>query len=184
MARILNGSVAYGNFTEGFVTSLAERLRGLAVLEIFAGNGLLASQLAAQGVAVTATSLFSGHDGHGMGMRHPVIEMDAVQAVRELGTEADALLMSWPTTTEATTRAVMEWGSERPVVFIGEISRQDIGPGGLGGCATDTFFEATEIVEALPDYEAGNWLDRAVIMRARPEWIERYGTSPAPFPRR
>lgn len=179
MARVDDGSVAYGNFSDRFVDGLAETLQGMAVLEIFAGNGLLAAKLAARGIQVTATSLFSGHDGHGMGLRHPVIEMDAVQAVRELGAAAEALLMSWPTTTEATTRAVLEWGSERPVVFIGEITRPDLDQAGLGGCATDTFFEATEILGELEGYEPGNWLDRAVMMRARPEWVERYATRPS-----
>lgn len=178
MARIDNGAVAYGSFTAPFVDALADILQGARVLEVFAGNGLLASRLAARGVGITATSLLSGHDGHERGLRHPVIEMDAVSAVREFGEAADVLLMSWPTTTEATTRAVLEWGSEKPVVFLGEITRRELGGVGLGGCATDTFFEATEILRDLPGYEPRNRLDRAVVLRARPEWVERYGARP------
>ena len=166
--------VAYGSFTHGFVDSLAAVLRGSRVLEVFAGNGLLASKLAARGVQVVATSLFSGHDGHRRGMQFPVLEMDAVRAVRELGPEADVLLMSWPTVTEAALVAALEWGEERPIAFLGEITRHDLWMAGLGGCATDAFFEATEVVEEIPGYQGRGMLDRAVVMRTRPAWAEAY----------
>ncbi len=140
---------AYGNFSPGFVRSLAGRLRGQRVLEVFAGNGLLAARLAAHGVDIRATSLFAGHDGHERGMHHPVEQLDAVAAVGRYGDVSDILLMSWPTVTEAAARAVLEWGSERAVVFVGEIPRPEWGMAGLSGCATDLFHEITDVVEEL-----------------------------------
>jgi hypothetical protein len=98
-----------------------------------------------------------------------VIEMHALQAVRELGDGSDVLLMSWPTVTEAAAAAVLAWGCERDVIFIGEMT--DYVRGHLGGCATDAFFEMTEVMSVIESYEPGNVLERAVVLRTRPEYI-------------
>lgn len=159
---------SYGKFTPAFADALAARLQGQRVLEVFAGNGLLAKLLSERGVQITATTILSGHDGHQFGMYHPVVEIDAVKAVQRFGTTHDVLLMSWPTVTEAATLAVAAWGSERAVLFIGEMPRPDLGMAGLQGCATDLFFEVTEVVSDLEGYTPQNMLERAVELRFRP----------------
>jgi len=165
--------VTYGNFTPEFLDELAEILRDRKVLEVFAGNGFLASLLSARGVDIQATSQFAGHDGHQSGMYHPVIEMDASDAVLSLGANADVLLMSWPTADEGATKAALAWGDDRPIVFIGEISRLDEGMLGLGGCASDLFFEITLIERDIASYEPRNRLDRAVIMHLSREAVRK-----------
>jgi len=137
--RTPDAPVAFGHFTPSFLDDLADLLAGKRVLEVFAGNGLLAASLAQRGIAITATSLFSGHDGHRAGLLYPVIELDAVAAVHAFGNDADILLMSWPTTTDAAAVAALVWGPVRDIIFIGEVT--DYGKGHLGGCATDLFFE-------------------------------------------
>ena len=71
-------------------------LKDKRILEVFAGNGLLASLLAEKGVFVNATSLLSGHDGHQEGMHYDVALMDARKAVQVYGDDSDVLLVSWP----------------------------------------------------------------------------------------
>ncbi len=160
------GHGEWGSFTDGFADALAGRLSGLRVLETFAGNGRLAAMLASRGVAVTATSLRSGHDGHARGFHHPVLEMDAYEAVARLGAGHDVLLMSWPTVTEAATAAALEWGDGRPLLFLGEVT--DYARGFLGGCATDLFFEVVAPVGPLAGYEGRSVHDRALEFAVRP----------------
>lgn len=165
--------VSYGNFTPDFLDELAVVLRGKRVLEVFAGNGLLASLLATRGIEITSTSRLSGHDGHESGFHHPVIEMEADQAVTSLGAERDVLLMSWPTADEGATRAALAWGEDRPIIFIGEITRFGEGMMGLGGCASDLFFAITEIEHDITSYEPRNRLERAVVMRLNRDAVRK-----------
>ena len=163
--------ITYGNFTEPFLNSLAEQLKGKRVLEIFAGNGFLASELEKRGITILPTTIFSGHDGHAEKMYTDVLEIDALSAVKEYTDDHDILLVCWPTTTEETWKASMEWGSEKPIFFIGEAPK----PGNpYPGCASDTFFEAVEQTNTIPGYEPRNYLDSAYIMHSKPEWIKKY----------
>jgi hypothetical protein len=164
--------VAWGNFTLGFLYDLAAALRGQRVLEVFAGNGLMAASLASRGVQITATSLFSGHDGHERGLHHPVLEVDAVTAVTTYGADCDVLLMSWPTATRAAAACVAAWGTQRDIVFIGEVT--DHACGHLGGCASDDFFELTDIQSRFLSYHPGNMLDHALVLRATVALVETY----------
>lgn len=157
--------VSFGKFTPDFVADLADRLAGKRILEVFAGNGLFASLLAAKGVTITATSWFTGHDGHEEGMHYPVIEMDAVHAVHQFGKDSDVLLMSWPTVTEAVLLAVVAWGTEKDIIFIGEWT--DYKRNHLGGCATDAFFESVEVIEEIRSYQSRNVMERAVVLRLK-----------------
>lgn len=153
-----------GTFWRGgaeFVEELAESLRGKRVLEICAGNGLLAGLLAARGVEVKATSLFSGMDAHDRGLFHPVEEMSAVAAVAAYGAESDVLLVSWPLPTDETLDAARLWGAGRPIAFIGELSNPAAGI--YGGCASDAFFEQTRIESSFGSYR-GNMLETAATM--------------------
>lgn len=111
---------------------------------------------------------------HERGFHHPVEEVDAVSAVRRHGPSRDALLMSWPVTGEAATVAALEWGSDRPIHWIGEITRFDLGGAGLGGCASDLFHQVTEVREDIPGYVGRGRLDRAAILSVRPECVARW----------
>lgn len=145
-----------------FVDDLAGALSGRRVLEIFAGNGYLSAWLASKGVNIVATSILSGMDAHAKGVYCPVIDMDAICAVKAFSKETDTLLICWPTVTEDVTAAAALWGKERDIVFIGEVT--EYSKGHLGGCATDSFFEQSEIVAEIPSYQ-GNMLEKAMILR-------------------
>ncbi|MDW9481809.1 hypothetical protein GOB57_24480 [Sinorhizobium meliloti] len=80
--------------------------------------------------------------------------------------------MCWPTTVEATTRAALLWG-RKPIVFIGEVTDRSLGMLGLGGCATDLFFEITEEIERFNTYQQKNMLDRAAVRMVRNDAQER-----------
>ncbi|MCZ7862574.1 hypothetical protein O9X98_14460 [Agrobacterium salinitolerans] len=163
----------FGNFDDRFCDELKTWLDGRRVLETFAGNGLLASMLASRGVDIVSTTTFSGHDCHHLGMHHDVIEMDAVAAVSRFGADCDVHLMCWPTTVEATTRAALLWG-RKPIVFIGEVTDHSLGMLGLGGCATDLFFDVTEEIDRFKTYRPKNPLDRAAVRLLREDAKERF----------
>lgn len=154
----------YWQPTEAFVDELAAYLQGQRVLEIFAGNGLLAGLLAARGVEVRATSILSGMDAHERGLYHPVEYLDAISAVDQYGGRSDVLLVCWPTTTsEAVTRAVRRWGDRRDIVFIGEMT--DYSKGHLGSCATDSFFEGFTTTRQFAAYAGRCSFEQAVVGR-------------------
>jgi len=155
-------SGAYWTPNLQFVDELGEFLKGKRVLEVFAGNGFLASLLAARGVSVRATTQFSGHDAHQHGLYHDVEDVDAVTAVRQYGHEHDVLLMCWPTVTPAALLAVAEWGADRDLVFIGEVT--DYEKGHFGGCATDEFFACMAFTQRFTSYR-GNMLEAALVGR-------------------
>jgi hypothetical protein len=150
-----------------FITELANYLAGRKVLEIFGGNGLLAGYLASKGVAVTCTSILSSMDCHSSGVYHPITQMRAIGAVHALGNNHDVLLMCWPTVTMEVLACARAWGTGRNIVFAGEMTDYTLGPMGMGGCATDEFFEATEIVRAFSAYQPRNMLDKAVVLRLK-----------------
>lgn len=125
----------------------------------------MAALLNHAGVAITATTRFSSHDAHAHGLYFPVLESDAPRAVGALGRDHDVLLMSWPTVTEAALVAAYRWGFEKHIVFIGEVT--DYSKGHLGGCATDEFFEAIEVVHRFESYR-GNMLEAAFVCRLKP----------------
>lgn len=153
----------YWNPSAAFCDELARYLTGRRVLEIFAGNGLLAACLAARGVNVVATTRFSGHDAHERGLYYQVQECSAVSAVLEHGANADVLLVCWPTVTPAVLQAALRWGPERDIVFIGEVT--DYTQGHLGGCATDEFFEAIDERHRFATYAPRNIMERAMVCR-------------------
>lgn len=161
---------AYWTPNPQFVDELARFLEGKRVLEVFAGNGFLASLLAARGVSVRATTRFSGHDAHQHGLYHDVEDVDAVTAVRQYGHAHDVLLMCWPTVTPAALLAVAEWGVDRDVAYIGEVT--DYEKGHLGGCATDEFFACMTFTQRLKSYQ-GNMLEAALVGRLNPDALAR-----------
>lgn len=131
-----------------FLDELAQYLAGKRVLEVFAGNGLLAAHLAERKVMVTATSLFSGMDCSINGLYHPVEELSAVDAAGKYRETHDVLLMSWPTVTDEAYWAARIMG--KPVVIIGEYT--DYAQSLLGGCATDEFWARATTVKVFSTY--------------------------------
>jgi hypothetical protein len=121
-------------------------------------------------VNIKATSLLSGHDGHQYGMQFDVEELDASSAIKSYGDTSEILLMSWPVASEAATKAALLWGHERPIVFIGEVTNHDLGFGGLGGCASDLFFELTNEGKVFNAYKPRNMIERAAIRFVDPEY--------------
>lgn len=156
--------VCFFKKSDDFINELSDYLEGKTVLEVFAGNGYLSSLLREKGIQVHATSLFSGHDGHANGLFFPVEEMDAEQAVSKYGQEYDVLLISWPVVSNKALKALRRWGSEKPVVYIGEVTDRSL-PGalGLGGCADDEFFESIVWEREFRSY-SGNMLERAGVI--------------------
>lgn len=151
--------------TAPFVQELENFVGKRSVLEVFAGNGLLAGHLAQAGVTVTATSILSSMDGHELGIYHPVDNIKASSAVSKYGLTHDVLLMCWPTTTMDALYAAQAWGLGRDIVFIGEVT--DYSKHHLGGCATDEFFDAVDIVHTFDKYTPRNALERAMVCRLK-----------------
>ncbi|WP_404667268.1 hypothetical protein [Roseateles asaccharophilus] len=154
----------YWQVSSAFIEELATFLRGKRVLEIFAGNGYLAACLSQRGIAIRPTSRLSGHDCHELGLYADVEEIDAVSAVSAYGADADVLLMSWPTVTPAAYRAALLWGRDRPICYIGEMTDREADR--LGGCATDEFFEAIDVIHRFKHYN-GRATDFAVVCKTR-----------------
>lgn len=169
-ARCFRVLGAYWMPNPQFVDELAQFLKGKRVLEVFAGNGFLASLLAAQGVSIRATTRFSGHDAHEHGLYHDVEDVDAVTAVRQYAHAHDVLLMCWPTVTPAALLAVAEWGVDRDLVYIGEVT--DYQNGHLAGCATDEFFACMAFTQRFKSYR-GNMLEAALVGRLNPDALAR-----------
>ena len=90
-------------------------------------------------------------------------ELDAVSAVIKYGAEHDVLMMSWPTTVMDAYYAMELWGN-KPIVFIGERPKPELGRSGLSGCATDEFHEATKVIHRFSEYKDGNMLEEAVVL--------------------
>ena len=157
--------IAYFKGCDAFYRELSDFLKGKKVLEIFAGNGLLAHKLDQRGVKIRSTSLFSGHDGHSHGMHFPVDEIDARKAVQVWGAESDILLVSWPVADQSILPAMDLWGSEKPIVYIGEAPNSKLpGLSGLPGCACDEFFERITWEREFKTYTATNMLEKAGVI--------------------
>lgn len=154
----------YWQPNEDFIADLCKHLQGKSVLEIFAGNGYLASRLSDNGITVKATTIFSGHDGHHEKLYYPVEECSAIQAVRKYAHEHDVLLICWPTTVEDVTYAVRMWGKEKDIIFIGEVTNYERNE--LGGCATDSFFQVMRFHHEFKTYH-GNYIEHALVGRLK-----------------
>ncbi|NTF17853.1 hypothetical protein G6L37_05520 [Agrobacterium rubi] len=164
---------SWGTFEPPFLDELAAHLEGHRVLEVCAGNGLLAHLLRERGVDIHPTTIFRSMDGHGLGLYCQVEELDARDAAARYRESHDILLMCWPDPDEVAMQACLLWGEQRPVVFIGEVT--DLEVGHLGGCASDLFFELSEETHAFETYSSGrSGLDRAAVRRILPGATEAY----------
>jgi len=129
---------------ETWTKRLAGYIGDRKVLEIMAGVGWLAKALKAHGVNIVATDSGAWDKRHKKAPKiFDIKKMEASEAVDKI--DADILLVSWPPYDDKTRSlilAVERWGTEKPVVYIGE---------GDGGCnASEEFFESFEQKEIIP----------------------------------
>lgn len=133
---------------------LADWINGRKVLEIMAGCGWLAKALTLHGMDIIATDNLSWTERHcePPKLSKPVypamIQAEAREAIAQY--PADVLICSWPPYKDrAIVRAMRAWGSERPVVYIGE---------GEWGCtAHDLFFKHFKPIENQPRIDLPQW---------------------------
>ena len=103
------------------------------LLEVGAGNGYWASELARLGVDIIATDARADGWQHSPEPHHPVRTMGAVEAVAELG-RGRALMMVWPSYDESWAHDALvahENAGGHALVYVGE---------GPGGCTADEAF--------------------------------------------
>jgi hypothetical protein len=122
---------------------LAVWIRNRRVLEIMAGRGWLAKALALHGIQIVATD--NGAWSSSYANRSPVFEVNRFEALAAIETfdhGADILLVSWPPYGDTTIgRAAEIWGSDRPIIYIGE---------NCGGRnVPEEFFEYFNVLEGL-----------------------------------
>lgn len=159
---------SWGNFEDKFIAELVQWIDGRRVLEVFAGNGLLAKKLQDSGVDIIPTTTYQGHDYHEFGMYTEVEEIAAHDAVRKYGDCCDILLMSWPVSTEDASMASILWGEDKPLIYIGEVT--DLKVHQLGGCASDSFFEMTKVSHTFKSYRQGrSGIEHASVRQVLPE---------------
>ncbi len=129
--------------TEAFLDELANDLSGKRVLEVFGGRGYLAGQLSQRGVDVRSTSVLSSMDGHEYGLYYDVEPLNAVDAIKKYYDTVDILLMSYPTADNGAQRALITWGADKPVVYIGERTPDNPEKGwDWASCASDDFHKS------------------------------------------
>ena len=137
--------------TLAWTERLAEWIEGRNVLEIMAGAGWLAKAFNHYGVDVKATDNGDWDDRHDkMKMVYPVEKFEASKAVEKYNEWADVLVVSWPPYGEqAICDACDAWGSERPIVYIGESD---------GGCnAPDEFWKRFRESQDAPSVPLMSW---------------------------
>ncbi len=137
--------------TQDLAEQLAAWIGDRAVLEIMAGAGWLARALSDAGVRVVATDDGSWERTWFHRFLQPVYEVLPVEASVAVQTiPADVLLCSWPPyDDEAITAAAMLWGSERPIIYLGE---------GYGGCnAPESFWRSFREEDAAPVIPLMRW---------------------------
>lgn len=95
-------------------------------LEIAAGRGWLSHALKIIGTDIIATDDFSWHKEKFKNWNNTmteVIQIDAINAIKEFGTEVDIVIVSWPCTDDNTYKALKELhkiNKDALFVFIGE----------------------------------------------------------------
>lgn len=113
---------------------LANWIGERSVLEIMCGAGFLAKALRAHGVRVCASDnrkLKNLSAFNKMEDVTPIVYLEASRVVRE-SPNCDILLVSWPPYEDsALNQACDLWGTDRPIIYIGE---------GSGGCTADDEF--------------------------------------------
>jgi len=109
---------------------LADWIGTRKCLEIMAGWGWLSKALSEHGVDIIATDDYSWNNYETIKQVHPIEKLEACAAIQE-HPNAEVLLCSWPYMDNDFTTACKAWGSQRPIIYIGE---------GYGGCTADDEF--------------------------------------------
>jgi len=115
-----------------WVKPLTEFVGKKKVLEVMAGRGILAYALRELGVDIIATDDFSfARASDNSPWDTPVtevLEMDALEAIEEYGSQIEYLLVSWPYPNMAlkTIRKMYEVNPNAQVIFIGEFTPANI----------------------------------------------------------
>lgn len=136
--------------TKPFIKALANFIGDSKVLEVFAGSGLLTSQLKDAGVDIRATDNFSWNIE-----TDNVENIDAVEAVKKYS-DVDYILMSWQPYDKShdyeMVQALKKYNPEARIINITE---------GYGGCIGSTaFYEAVEAVENDKFYDVTSSYER------------------------
>ncbi|MCP4528658.1 MAG: hypothetical protein GY833_22490 [Aestuariibacter sp.] len=133
---ILNGYGMWAIVDKEWTKVLADHIGKRHALEIMAGSGWLTKALRGHGVSMSSTDDQSWKHVHqlakGDGTVEAITNLDALEAVHAFP-HAEILIVSWPPYNETFIVDVCDaWGSDRPIIFIGE---------GSGGCtACNEFF--------------------------------------------
>lgn len=126
-------------YLEEWINPLAEYLSNKKVLEIMAGSGFLAKQLADRGVNIKATDnktypefIFNNY--------FDVEELNCMDAVKKYAKDSDVLFCSWPTMDNEYANACLKALEINPNLIIMMIGEN------CGGCtASDLFFKNFKI---------------------------------------
>ena len=118
-----------------WTSKLSEWIGNRKCLEIMSGVGWLSKALDIHGVNITTTDDLSWmSDAHKKAsLVHEILEYDALKAVEKFS-DSEVLIVSWPPyTCDKILEVCKKWGTDKPIVYIGEDS---------GGCnAPDEFFK-------------------------------------------
>ncbi len=120
---------------------LADWMGQRICLEVMAGAGWLAKALSAHGLNLIATDFDARAKWGKRPAVYPVKPLDALAAIA-CHPEAEVLLVSWPPYADPVIESLAEaWGTERPIVYIGEA---------CGGCtATEPFCAQLQVTDRL-----------------------------------
>lgn len=147
-----------------FIKEISNYIGSKKVLEIFSGNGNLASVLLNNNIKIKPTTLFSSHDAHDYGLYTEVEEIKASDAIDKYSSQYDILLISWPTVTLDAFIALSKWPKEKAIIYIGEYT--DLDNNIFAGCATDELWESASFVSFFGSYK-GRYLERAGILKLK-----------------
>lgn len=156
--------------TQQWTKQLADWVNGRRVLEIMSGRGWLAKALKDHGVDILATDNHTSHSRWMKGNKaHTLLTdisvLESSEAIRRYRDEFDILLCSWPPMETSMTKAIRRWGTNKPIVYIGE---------GDHGCTADRTFWSWFDGEISDDIELPRWkgiYDYVYIGRCRKEAI-------------
>ncbi len=133
-----------------WVKELAKWIEHRQCLEIMAGAGWLAKALKQCGINIIATDDFSWKTKQHAKIApvFPISNYEASEAI--ININADILIVSWPPYgCHAIVKACEVWGSEKPIIYIGE---------NQGGCnATDAFFDSFKVIQNHSNIPLKSW---------------------------
>jgi hypothetical protein len=130
---------------------LANWIGNRKCLEVMSGAGWLAKALVMHGINIIPTDSYSWEKTQHKEakMVYPVERIDAIESVKKYQ-DRDILIVSWPPYTDETICKVCdEWGTDKPVIYIGE--------GEDGCCAPGTFWQNFKEIESHPSIKIPQW---------------------------